>query len=345
MFSFLKDSRQGELFIDMGSTQTLISAKGKGVIACEPSVIAYNEMTPGKKNIIGVGFEAIKLASLSPGNITAARPLKNGIISDYKITEVMMNYFLNLESVKAIGRKPQVILATPYNATDVEKKALQDAAKNAGAKKVTLMENSLVAAVGANLNIQSAVGCMLIDIGGGTTEIAIISLSDIVYGKMVKSGGNKMDASIKHYLKVKKHLIIPETEAEKVKIELGTACPKKDIRYGLVTGRDVETGLVKTLEISSDEIGEAMSHHIDEIINEIHTTLENTPPELVSDIIESGIILTGGCALIRDIDYRIENEIRLPVKISENPISIVALGGEKVLNNKELIEKLSIDMT
>lgn len=343
MFSFLRDATDVDLFIDIGTSNTFVAAKNKGIIANEPSVIAYNEMSPGKKNIVGVGLEAIKLVSLSPGNITAARPLKNGIISDYKITEVMMKYYLSLPEVRKVSRHPNVILSIPYNATDVEKEALVDAAKQAGSKKVHLMENSLVAAIGAELNIQSAQGCMLVDIGGGSTEIAIISLSDIVYGKIVRTGGSKMDFTIKQYLKEKKSLIISEAAAEKIKVELGTACPKKDIRYGQVSGRDAETGLIRSIEISSDEIGDAMSHHIDEIINEIHHTLENTPPELVSDIIESGIVLTGGGALIRDIDFRIENEIRLPVHISQNPLAIVAMGGNIILKNKDLIEKLSID--
>ena len=344
MFSFFKDDLAIDLFIDMGTANTIISAKDKGVVMNEPSVVAYSEISPGKRRIVAVGLDAKEKVARTPGNLTQAKPLKQSVISDFDITETMLSYYLSRPEVLKCSKKPTTVMSIPMNVSDVEKEALIEAAQKAGARKVHLVEETLVAAVGAGIDIMQAKGSMLIDIGGGTTEIVIIALTDIVFGKTIRVGGYKMDEAIVQYMKEKKRLIINEQTAENLKMENGTACPKKDIRSCQVTGRDVDSGLTKTIEVTSDEVGQAMDSCIQEIINEIHQSLENTPPELVSDIIESGIILTGGGALVRDIDFRIENEIRLPVKVARSPLTSTAQGGEVIMKNRELLEKLIIEI-
>lgn len=341
MLSLFRDPLDADLFVDIGTANTLVASKKDGVLVNEPSVVAYNEVSTEKKDIIAVGAKAKELVKKTPGNITQSKPLKTGVISDFKITETMLEYFLSRPELKKVANNsPNLIMSIPHGINDVEKVALIDAAKSAGAKKVNLVDEILVAALGAKIDIQQAKGSMMVDIGGGTTNIAIIALNDIVFGTTIKVGGYKMDEAIKQYLKEKKRLIVSEQAAEDIKINIGTACPKKDIRTITITGRDCDSGLPKNISVTSDEIGEAIDHCIQEIINEIHATLENTPPELVSDVIESGIVLTGGGALVRDIDFRIENDIRLPIRIAENPILTTALGGEILLNNRTLLEKL-----
>lgn len=349
MFGFFKDGQKdnraaADLYVDLGTANTLIAARGKGVVVNEPTLIAFSEVSPGKRKVVAVGLEAREKVAKTPGNITSQRPLKDGVIADFDTTETMLRYFMEKPGVKGLFGKPKIVISLPYGVTEVEKRAAIDAGKSAGAKEVFLIDEPMAAAIGADLPVKEAKGSMIIDIGGGTTEVAVIALADIVYCQAVRIGGHKFDEAIVDYMKKKKNLIIPENVAENLKVSIGTACPKKDIKTQEVTGRDYNTGLVKTIEISSEDIGNAMDDCLRDIVNAIHLALEQTPPELVSDIIETGIILAGGGALIRDIDLRIQNEVRLPVRIASEPLTAIARGGEKVLYDSELLEKIQLEV-
>lgn len=344
MFSFFKDDGgiAADFYVDLGTANTLIAARGKGVVINEPTIIALSESTPGKRKVVAVGLDAKEKVTKTPGNITTLRPLKDGVIADFDTTETMLKYFLNRPGLKSGFSKPKIVISLPFGVTEVEKRAAIDAGKSAGAKEVYLIDEPMVAAIGAGLPIKEAKGSMIIDIGGGTTEVAVIALADIVYCQAVRMGGHKLDEAIIDYLKKKKSIIINEQIAEQLKVQIGTGCPKKDIRFTTITGRDTGSGLVKTIEISSEDIGNAMDDCIRDIINAIHLALEQTPPELVSDIIETGIVLAGGGALIRDIDIRIQNEIRLPVRIADDPLTTIARGGAMVLEDPELLDKIQL---
>ncbi|MEZ0391561.1 MAG: rod shape-determining protein [Pseudobdellovibrionaceae bacterium] len=346
MFSFFKDEglTVADYYVDLGTANTLIAARGKGVVVNEPTLIAYSEVSPGKRKVVAVGLDARDKVTKTPGNLTALRPLKDGVIADYDTTETMLKYFFNRPGMKGLFNKPRIVISLPYGVTEVEKRAAIDAGKAAGAREVYLIDEPMAAAIGAGLPVKEAKGSMIIDIGGGTTEVAVIALADIVYCQAVRIGGHKFDESIINAMKKKKTLIINETTAENLKVSIGTACPKKDIKSMSVTGRDFHSGLMKTMEVSSEDVGNAMDDDIQHIINAIHLALEQTPPELVSDIIESGIVLAGGGALIRDIDIRIQNEVRLPVRIAHEPLTTIARGGEKVLEDPALLEKIQLQV-
>lgn len=345
MFGFFTDSSTAaDVYVDLGTANTLVAVRGKGVLVNEPTIIAYSEISPGKKRIVGIGLEAKEKIAKTAGNISSLRPLRDGVIDDFETTETMLRYFLNRPGVKSSFSRPRVIISLPYGVTDVEKKAVVDAGKSAGAKEVFLIDEPMAAAIGAGLPIKEAKGSMIIDIGGGTTEVAVIALSDIVYCEAARVGGNKLDESIVSFFKKKRNLIISEPVAEQLKINFGTACPSKDIRQTEVTGRDTGNGLTKTIVITSDEVGQAMDGCVQEIIYAAHKALEHTPPELVSDVMETGIVLAGGGALIRDIDLRLQNEIRLPVSIAQNPIIAIAKGGEMLLADLELLEKIKLEV-
>jgi len=346
MFSFFKDegATVADYYIDLGTANTLIAARGRGVVVNEPTLIAYSEVSPGKRKVVAVGLDARDKIAKTPGNLTGLRPLKDGVIADFDTTETMLRYFLSRPGMKALFSRPRIVISLPYGVTEVEKRAAIDAGKAAGAREVYLIDEPMAAAIGAGLPVKEAKGSMIIDIGGGTTEVAVIALADIVYCQAVRLGGHKFDEAIIEYMKKKKALILNEATAELLKVQIGTACPKKDIKTMTVTGRDYNSGLMKTLEISSEDVGNAMDGHIQGIINAIHLALEQTPPELVSDIIETGIILAGGGALIRDIDIRIQNEVRLPVRIAPDPLTTIARGGEKVLEDPELLEKIQLQV-
>jgi len=346
MFSFFKDegTKAADIYVDLGTANTLIAARGKGVILNEPTLIAYSEVNPGKRKIIAVGKEAKEQVMKTPGSITAFRPLKEGVIADYDTTETMLRHFLSRPGIKALMKRPKIVISLPYGVTEVEKRAAIDAGKAAGAKEVILIDEPMAAAIGAGLPIKDARGSMIVDIGGGTTEVAVIALADIVYCQAIRVGGHKIDESIIDYFKKKRNLVISDMAAEELKMKLGTATPKKDIHTMSITGRDLDSGLNKTIEVSSEEIGNAMDNDIQEIVNAIHAALEKTPPELVSDIIESGIVLAGGGALIRDLDLRLENEVRLPVVVAKDPLLTLAYGGEKILDDPELLLKIQLEI-
>ncbi len=345
MFSFFKDDGSAaEYYVDLGTANTLIAARGKGIVVNEPTLIAFTEISPGKRRVVAIGLEAREKVAKTPGSISAIRPLKEGVIADYDTTETMLRYFMTRPGIKNLFSRPRMVISIPYGVTEVEKRAVIDAGRSAGAKEVFLIDEPMASAIGAGLKIKEAKGCMIVDIGGGTTEVAVIALSDIVYCQAVRIGGNRFDEAIVDHMKHKKNLIISETTAEFLKIQVGTAVPKKDIRSTEVSGRDAGTGLSRTMEVTSEDVGNAMDACVRDIINAIHLALENTPPELVSDIIDTGIVLAGGGALIRDIDLRLQNEIRLPVKIALNPLLTIAVGGEMVLSDPELLAKIRLDV-
>jgi rod shape-determining protein MreB and related proteins len=345
MFSFFMDEGfAADVYVDLGTANTLIAARGKGILINEPTLIALSEVTPGKRKVVAVGAEAKQRMANTPGNITSLRPLKDGVIADFDTTETMLIYFLSRPGMKSLFSRPRLIISLPFGVTEVEKRATVEAGKAAGAKEVFLVDEPMAAAIGAGLPVKEAKGSMIIDIGGGTTEVAVIALADIVYCQAVRIGGHRFDEAIIDYLKKKKQLIITEGVAESLKITLGTACPKKDIRSASVSGRDYKSGLVKSIEITSEDLGNAMEDCFREIIHSVHLALEQTPPELVSDIIESGITLSGGGALVRDLDLRIQNEIRLPVRVADNPLTTIARGGEMLLEDQDLLNKIRLSI-
>lgn len=347
MFSWLFKDEAGtaaDLYVDLGTANTLIAGRGKGIMLNEPSLIAYQQTSPGKKRVIAVGTDAKEKLANNPGSIFAQKPIRDGVIADFETTEVMLRHFLSQPGVKSAFSRPRVVVSLPYGVTEVEKKAVIDSCKRAGAKAVYLIDEPMAAAIGSGLNIKAAEGCMVIDIGGGTTEVAVIALADIVYCEAARVGGHKIDDSIISYFKKYKNLIISDQTAEHLKVTIGTAVPKKDIRSTTISGRDVDTGMIKSMEVSSEDVGLAMNGCMQEIINAIHKALEHTPPELVSDIIERGVMLAGGGALIRDFDLRIQNEVRLPVKVAESPLTAIAKGGEAVLSDPELLDKIQIEV-
>lgn len=348
MFSFSsffqKDSSTpADLYIDLGTANTLIAARDKGVILNEPSLVAYQQISPHKKKVIAVGHEARDILTKSPGNIFTLKPVRDGVIADFETTEVMLKQFLLRPEVKEIYRRPRIVVSLPYGVTEVEKKAVVESCRAAGAKDVFLIDEPMASAIGSGLPIKAAKGCMVIDIGGGTTEVAVIALADIVYCEAIRVGGHKIDDSIMSYFRKKKNIIINEKTAEAIKLQAGTALPKKDIQSFQLSGRDADTGMAKTIDITSEDVGLAMNDSIQEIVNAIHKAIEKTPPELVSDIIENGIVLAGGGALIKDLDLRLQNEVRLPVRVAEDPLIAIAKGGEAVLRDPELLDKIQLD--
>jgi rod shape-determining protein MreB len=345
MFSFFKDDgpRGADIYVDLGTANTLIAAKGKGILINEPTLIAFSEVSSGKRKVVAVGLEAKEKILKTPGSIIAFRPLKEGVIADYETTELMLKHFLSRPNIKPYMKRPRVVISLPYGVTEVEKRAAIDAGKAAGAKEVILIDEPIAAALGANLKIKEARGCMIVDIGGGTTEVAVIALADIVFCQAIRVGGHKFDNSIMDYFRKNKNFIISQETAENLKIELGTATPKKDIKSTSITCRDAESGLTKTVEVTSEDVGNAIDHDINSIIEAIHSAIEKTPPELVSDIIEEGLVLAGGGALIHNLDLRLANEVRLPIKIALDPLLAIAKGGEMILNDPDLLFKIQLE--
>lgn len=332
-----------DLYIDLGTANTIIAGRKKGVLLNEPSVVAYQKISAGKKRLLAFGKEAENVLSKNPGNVFMQKPVRDGVIADFESTEQMLRHFLKNPLVKGAFSRPRIIVSLPYGVTEVEKKAVVDTCKYAGAKEVFLIDEPMVAAIGAGIPIKSPLGHMIVDIGGGTTEVAIIALADIVYCEGIRIAGHRLDEEIMEYLRREKNFVITETSAENLKHSIGTAMPKKDIQSTKVSGRDLQTGLSKELEVSSEEIGSAMSGPIESIVNSIHKAIEQTPPELVSDLIENGIVLAGGGALIRDLPLRIENEVRLPVRVADNPLTSLAKGGEILLEDPELLDKIQLE--
>lgn len=329
-----------DLAIDLGTANSLVFAKGKGIVVNEPSIVAINKVTG---EVEAVGREAKEMLGRTPGNIVAIRPLKDGVIADFKVTEKMLNYFIQ----KAHGRKllvhPRIVIGVPSEITQVEKRAVVDSAFRAKASEVYLVEQAMVAAIGAGLPITEPSGNMVVDIGGGTTDIAVISLSGIVYSRSVRLAGNEMDEAITQYIKRKYNLLIGERTAERIKIEIGSAYPLDEPLSMEIKGRNLIEGIPKTLVITDDEIREALSECVGTIVNAVRVALERTPPELSADIVDKGIVITGGGSMLRNLDKRIREETSLPVTLADDPLSSVVLGTGKMLSDFSLLKKISID--
>jgi rod shape-determining protein MreB len=329
-----------DLAIDLGTANTLVFAKGKGIVVNEPSIVAINKTTG---EVEAVGKEAKEMLGRTPGNIVAIKPMKDGVIADFKVTERMLNYFIQ----KAHGRKmlvhPRIVIGVPSEITQVEKRAVMDSAYRAKASEVHLVEQAMVAAIGAGLPITEPSGNMVVDIGGGTTDVAVISLSGIVYSRSVRVAGNEMDDAVMQYLKKKYNLLVGERTAEAIKIEIGSAYPLDKPISMEIKGRNLIEGVPRTVLIHDEEIREALSECIATIINAIRVALERTPPELSADISDRGIVLTGGGALIKNLDKRIREETGLPVSIADDPLASVVLGTGRMLSDFRLLRKISID--
>jgi rod shape-determining protein MreB len=329
-----------DLAIDLGTANTLVFAKGKGIVVNEPSIVAINKTTG---EIEAVGREAKEMVGRTPGNIVAIRPMKDGVIADFKVTERMLNYFIQ----KAHGRKmmvhPRIVIGVPSEITQVEKRAVSESAYRAKASEVHLVEQAMVAAIGAGLPITEPSGNMVVDIGGGTTDVAVISLSGIVYSRSVRVAGNEMDDAIMNYLKRKYNLLIGERTAEQIKMQIGSAYPLDMPVTMEIKGRNLIEGVPKTVTIEDSEIREALSDCVATILNAIRVALERTPPELSADISDRGIVLTGGGALIKNLDRRIREETGLPVSIAEDPLASVVLGTGKMLTDFKLLRRIAIE--
>jgi len=331
-----------DLAIDLGTASTLVYVKGKGIVANEPSVVAIRKDARGKK-ILAVGNEAKKMLGRTPANITAIRPMKDGVIADFDVTESMLKYFIQIVHNRKSFVKPRIIVSVPSGITPVEKRAVKESAELAGAREIYLIEEPMAAAIGAGLPVSEPIGSMIVDIGGGTTEVAVISLSGIVYSLSVRTAGDKMDEAIVNYIKRKHNLLIGERTAELIKITIGTAFPEEDIKTVDVKGRDMITGIPKTIEISSVEITEAIQEPINTIVDGVKTALERTPPELASDIVDRGIILAGGGALLTNLDVLLKEETGLPIIVCESPLTAVVLGSGKCLDELDLLKDVAFD--
>lgn len=325
-----------DMGIDLGTANTLVYLKGKGIVLREPSVVAVNKNT---NKVLAVGNEAKNMIGRTPGNIIAIRPMKDGAIADFDITEKMLRHFINKVSSKGFT-SPRVIVGFPSGVTEVEKRAIEAATKRAGAREAHLMEEPMAAAIGAGLPVNEPTGSMIVDIGGGTTEVAIISLGGIVTSKSLRVAGDELDQSIVAFIKKQYSLMIGERTAEDIKMNIGSAYIMEDDDLSMeIRGRDLISGLPKVVEITQKEVREALSEPIQAIIEAIITTLEKTPPELASDIMDKGIMLTGGGALIKGIDTLINHETHMPVHIAENPLDCVAIGTGKALDNIDVMSK------
>jgi len=329
-----------ELGIDLGTTNILVYLKGKGIVLREPSVVAVNTTT---KRLVAVGEKARLMLGRTPGNIVAIRPMCEGVIADYSTTQKMLEYLIGQVCGKRRMLKPTVIVAVPSQVTPVEKRAVVQAAKSAGAKQAYPIEEPLAAAIGAGLPIASPGGNMIVDVGGGTTDIAVISLNGIVSSKSIRVGGNKMDEVIQRHIKTKYNLMIGDRTAEEIKMKIGSAYPLEQELVLEVRGRDLVAGLPKTIEVTSAEIREALMEPITAIVDRVKSVLEQTPPELSSDIIERGMMLTGGSALIRGFDKLLARQTGVPVHVAEDPLSCVALGCGRALDQLETIRDQFIE--
>ena len=329
-----------DLAIDLGTANTLVYARGKGIVVNEPSIVVINKTT---NEVEAVGKEGKEMLGRPPGKIVAVRPMRDGVIADFKVTERMLEYFIHKAHNRKMLVRPRIVIGVPSEITPVEKRAVQDSAYRAKASEVHLVEQAMMAAIGAGLPITEPSGNMIVDIGGGTADIAVISLSGIVYSRSVRVAGNEMDDAIMHYLKRKFNLLIGERTAEQIKIEIGSAFPLEKPLSMEVKGRDLIEGIPKTLTVVDAEIREALSECVDTMVNAIRVALERTPPELSADISDHGIVLTGGGALLRNLDKRIREETGLPVSIADDPLTSVVLGTGKLLSDFKLLRKVSLD--
>lgn len=331
-----------DLAIDLGTANTLIYVKHEGIVCNEPSVVAVQRNGRGGKKVLAVGTEAKRMLGRTPGNIVAVRPLKDGVIADFEITEAMLRYFIRKVHNRNTLVRPRIIIGVPFGITEVEKRAVRESAESAGAREVFLIEQPMAAAIGSGLPITEPTGNMIVDIGGGTTEVAVISLSGIVFSRSVRVGGDKMDEAIAQFIKRKHNLLVGERTSELIKITIGSAYPGEQSQTMEIKGRDIVAGIPKTVMITDGEIRDSLLDPINQVVEAVRVSLERTPPELASDIVDRGIVLAGGGALLRNLDVLLREETGLPVSLADDPLTSVVMGCGKTLDEISLLRNVSI---
>jgi len=331
-----------DLAIDLGTANTLVYVKGKGIVLSEPSVVAVRKNSRDRNRVLAVGREAKMMLGRTPGNIVAIRPMKDGVIADFEITEAMLRHFIRKVHNRRSLIRPRIIVCVPSGITPVEKRAVRESAESAGAREVYLIEECMAAAIGAGLPITEPICNMVVDIGGGTTEVAVISLAGMVYSKSVRVGGDKMDEAILQYVKRTYNLLIGERTSEIIKTTIGNAYPGERETMD-VKGRDLVSGIPKIINIDSDEVRQSIQEQIDTIVATVKTALEQTPPELAADIVDRGIYLTGGGALLKNLDILLHQETGLPIKLTEDPLATVVLGSGRALDNLNILKEVMLD--
>jgi len=329
-----------DLAIDLGTANTLVYVRDKGIVLCEPSVVAVRKDERGANRVLAVGKDAKLMLGKTPGNIVAIRPMKDGVIADFEVAEAMIRYFIRKVHNRRNLVRPRIIVCIPSGVTQVERRAVRESAESAGAREVYLIEEPMAAAIGAGLPITEPVCNMVVDIGGGTTEVAVISLAGIVFSRSVRVGGDKMDVAVLQHIKRQYNLLIGERTAEQIKTSIGNAYPVGERETMLIKGRDLVSGIPKTVEINSDEIRESIQEQIDSIVETIKVALEQTPPELAADIVDRGIVLTGGGALLKGLDHLLRLETGLPIMLVEDPLTTVVLGSGKALEEIAILKQV-----
>jgi rod shape-determining protein MreB len=338
-YNYFLDFFSNDMGIDLGTATTLVYVKGEGVVLCEPSVVAIRKST---SRVEAVGEEAKRMLGRTPGNIVAIRPMRDGVITDFEVTEAMLRYFIRKVKHRRFQVRPRIVIAIPSGITEVEKRAVKESAERAGARDVYLMDEPIAAAIGVGLPIQEPIGNMIIDVGGGTTEIAVISLAGTVFSKSIRIGGDEMDEAIIEYLKKTYNLMVGERSAEEIKIKIGSAYPLEEELSMEVKGRDLVAGLPKTVTVTSEEIREALQEPLRAILEVTKISLERTPPELAADLIDHGIVMAGGGALLKGLDKLISEETGLPVHVADDPVTAVVQGTGKVLDNPRLLREVTV---
>lgn len=343
-FDYVLGKFSNDLAIDLGTANTIVYVKDKGIVLNEPSVVAVHQDARGMKKVLAVGNEAKNMLGRTPGNIVAIRPMRDGVIADFDITEAMLKHFiLSVHNRKSLVR-PRIIISVPSGITQVERRAVRETVESAGAREIYLIEEPMAAAIGAGLPVAEPTSSMVVDIGGGTTEVAVISLAGIVYSKSVRVAGDKIDEAIAQYMKRKHNLLIGERTAEIIKMEIGCAYPFDEMKFGSIKGRDLISGIPKITETNSEEIREAINEQVTFIVDAIKDTLENSPPELAGDIVDRGIVLTGGGALLANIDILIREETGLPITITDDPLSAVARGAGMALDQISVLKDIALEV-
>ncbi len=341
LFDYILGKFSNDLAIDLGTANTLVYMKGKGIVLNEPSVVAVSRDSRGTKKVLAVGLEAKKMLGRTPGNIVAIRPMREGVIADFDITEAMLKHFIHRVHNRRALVRPRIIVCIPSGITQVERRAVRETVESAGAREMYFIEEPMAAAIGAGLPVMEPTSSMVVDIGGGTTEVAIISLGNIVYSKSVRIAGDRMDEEIIQYIKRKYSLLIGERSAEIIKTTIGCAYPDRELRALDVKGRNIIRGIPTIVEINSEEIREAIMEPVNIIIATIRNVLENAPPELAGDIVESGIVLTGGGALLTNLDILIREETGLPIAVADDPLSAVVRGAGMALDHIDVLKEVS----
>ncbi len=332
-----------DLAIDLGTANTLVFMKDKGIVLNEPSVVAVQKNQHGGVKVLAVGKEAKRMLGRTPGSITAIRPMKEGVIADFEVTQAMLKYFIAQAIPRRSFLRPRIVICVPYGITQVERRAVKEAAEAAGCREVYLIEEPMAAAIGAGLPVTEPTGSMVVDIGGGTTEVAVISLGGIVCSKSIRVAGDKFDDAIIYYMRKHYNLLIGERTAENIKITIGNAAPFEELRTVRVKGRDLVGGAPITVEVNSDEIREAIQEPLNAVVDAVKQTLERTQPELAADLTDNGIVMTGGGALLGNIDVLLREKTDLPVSIAEDPLSCVVYGSGKVLSELDLLKTLTLE--